>query len=430
MHDKILLFIDCLVITLFISSLFRKKGVFRILGSTIAFFCMSYYRANIEMEFTNKLFSILFQVLPLIVIFIIIYLLYHRNIMVSLVTGLYLNIAIVVLQIIALFITNNGINLLNITLSEEIHRDVAQVIYMIGLMILAYYMWKNQGNFYDKVIRYCESKNISYVKYVKLGVTIFFTSIFFILGAEIYNKQGFNNESFMIVCFTILLIITIIILTYYETVISSYRSRQIEERNTLNEIHQDFVENINYFGHSYNNVMQAVNFFVNCEELKIEDVRAVLKDLLEWDEKNKINYKLKYINIPNTVVASILSIKQDYAGELGVNLKVTYDGSSNVKINSRIFIDLINIIVDNAIEVAHFTKDKTVYINLKFDDCRFEFTTKNSKNYDENDKLLKYGTSKHIGLRNIEELVRKNKSINYEIINNEKEFEIRLNIIN
>ncbi len=304
---------------------------------------------------------------------------------------------------------------------------------MIGMVILAIYMWINQDNFYDKVIRYCETKTKRaqrFVKYIKFGVTLFLLVMFAVVGADIYEKQGISNESFLLICFTILLVSTIFLLTYYESVITSYRNRQIEERNKLNEIHQDFVENINYFGHSYNNMMQAVNFFVNCEELKIEDVRVVLKDLLDWDNKNKINYKLKYINIPNTVVASILSIKQDYARELGVNLKVTYDGSSDVEINSKIFIDLINIIVDNAIEAAHFTKDKTVYINLKFDDDRFEFTTKNFKNYDENGKLLKYGTSKHIGLRNIEEMVRKNKKINYDITDNKGEYEIRLTINN
>lgn len=433
MHDAIFLFIDCLVVAFFIRSLFRKKGIYGFVGYTIALFCMSYYKTMVNIKLPFFIGDILMQFLPVVFIIILTYFVYQRNLRVALTTGFLLTVVIVVLQILALLITNTVLHLFTITVPKQVHVDICQVVYMIGMLITAYYMRIKHSDFYDKVIKYCETKSQRkqrYVKYIKFGVTLFLMVMFAVLGSEIYDNQGFSNESFMLICFTILLVSTIFLLTYYESVITSYRNRQIEERNKLNEIHQDFVENINYFGHSYNNMMQAVNFFVNCEELKIEDVRSVLKDLLEWDEKNKINYKLKYINIPNTVVASILSIKQDYAGELGVNLKVTYDGSSNVKINSKIFIDLINIIVDNAIEVAHFAKDKTVYINLKFDDNRFEFTTKNSKNYDENGKLLKYGSSKHIGLRNIEEMVRKNKSINYDINNNEKEFEIRLTINN
>ncbi|HCL02566.1 MAG TPA: hypothetical protein DHW61_09145 [Lachnoclostridium phytofermentans] len=433
MHDSILLLLDCLVVAFFVRSLFRKKGIYGFAGYTAALFCMSYYKTKINIEIPFYIGEILMQFLPLVFIIILTYYLYQRNFVVSLTTGFLITVVIVVLQILALLITNAVFSLLNITLPKQVHLDICQGMYMIGMVILAIYMWINQDNFYDKVIRYCETKTKRaqrFVKYIKFGVTLFLLVMFAVVGADIYEKQGISNESFLLICFTILLVSTIFLLTYYESVITSYRNRQIEERNKLNEIHQDFVENINYFGHSYNNMMQAVNFFVNCEELKIEDVRVVLKDLLDWDNKNKINYKLKYINIPNTVVASILSIKQDYARELGVNLKVTYDGSSDVEINSKIFIDLINIIVDNAIEAAHFTKDKTVYINLKFDDDRFEFTTKNFKNYDENGKLLKYGTSKHIGLRNIEEMVRKNKKINYDITDNKGEYEIRLTINN
>lgn len=430
MHDAIFLLLDSLAITLFIRSLFRKKSIYRILSFTSALFCMSYYKTKFDIKFVFYIGEILMQVLPMVVIIILIYYIYQRNLLVSLVTSLFVNVVAILVQIISLLTTTLAFKLLDFSLPEQVHIDVVQGVYMIGMLSLSYYMWVSKDNFYDKVIKYCEAKTKRYVKFIKFIVTIFLILIFVVLGAEIYNKQGISNESFMLICFTILLILTIILLTYYESIITNYRNRQIEERNTLNEIHQDFVENINYFGHSYNNMMQAVNFFVNCEELKIEDIRAVLKDLLEWDGKNKINYKLKYINIPNTVVASILSIKQDYAQELGVNLKVAYDGSSSVRINSKIFIDLLNIIIDNAIEVAHFVEDKTVYINLKFDDNRFVFNTKNLKSYDKNGNLLKYGISKHIGIRNIEKLVRKNKNITYDLIDGEKEFEIRLTIDN
>lgn len=430
MHDEIFLLIDCFVVALFVRSLFRKKGIYRLAVFTIASFGLAYFRIKLNIELPFYISDILMQVLPMIFLIILIYFLYQRKFVVALTIGIFIDFIIIILQILALLLTNIMLYLLNITLPRQLHYDIIQGIYMIGMVIAAYYMRIGRVNFYDIMIRYCESKNQKYMRYIKFGVTAFLILMFAVLGVNVYDKLGISNESFMLICFTILLLSTIFLLTYYESVITSYRKRQIEERNKLNEIHQDFVENINYFGHSYNNMMQAVNFFVNCEELKIEDVRVVLKDLLDWDDKNKINYKLKYINIPNTVVASILSIKQDYAEELGVNLKVAYDGNSNVKINSKIFIDLINIIVDNAIEVAHFSKDKTVYINLKFDDYRFEFTTKNFKNYDENGKLLKYGSSKHIGLKNIKEMVRKNKNINYNIIDNKGEFEIRLTINN
>lgn len=430
MHDAILLLLDSLVITLFIRSLFRKKGIYRIIGYTASLFCMSYYKTKFDIKFAFMIGEILMQILPLVAIVILIYYIYQQNLVISLVTSFFVNIMVVILQSISLLATGMVFHILGVTIPERLQVDIAQGIYMIGMVILSYYMWVSKDKFYDKVISYCESITERYVKFIKFCVTMFLAFMFIVVGAEIYNRQGINNESFLLICFTILLVLTIVFLNYYESVIVSYRNRQIEEWNTLNEIHQDFVENINYFGHSYNNMMQAVNFFVNCEELKLEDIRAVLKDLLEWDDNNKINYKLKYINIPNTVVASILSIKQDYARELNVSLKVTYDGSSIVKINSKIFIDLLNIIVDNAIEAAHFAKDKTVYINLSFDDNRFEFTTRNFKSYDEHGKLLKYGTSKHIGLRNIEELVRKNKHINYNITEKAEEFEIRLTINN
>lgn len=150
--------------------------------------------------------------IPVAVIIILTYCLYQRNLVVSITTGILITVVIVFLQILALLITNFSLYLLSITLSIEIHRDICQILYMLGMLITAYYMWINQDNIYEKVIRYCETKSERtqrYVKYIKFGITLFLMLTFTVLGEGIYDKLGISNESFMLICFTILLAATI-----------------------------------------------------------------------------------------------------------------------------------------------------------------------------------------------------------------------------
>jgi signal transduction histidine kinase len=158
------------------------------------------------------------------------------------------------------------------------------------------------------------------------------------------------------------------------------------------------------FGHNYNSLVQTISYFVHCEDIDIIDVRESLKDIVAWSQENKISYKLKYVGLPDITVAAVMSIQLEYANSLGVQLEVTFSGDTQVNLNRKTLIDMLNIVTENAIEVAHYTETKVVKVGLWFGEDKFTMTISNEYAMNESGNIKKHGKSHGVGLESIHNL--------------------------
>jgi len=301
--------------------------------------------------------------------------------------------------------------LFNINVEDALFYNIVQVFYMLLTFAIAKKFKFRIHKIYKDIETYINEKAVKHVKRLKLVASTGLMAILMGISIFAYIKVGVFKDSFVLLLSIVALMIMILVVSYYEVIINSYKLKQVEDRARLDSIHQDFVRTINNFGHSYNNLMQTISFFVNCEDIDVKDLREVLKEIVSWNDSNKINHKLKYINIPNVVIASLLSIKLDYAEQLGVTLKVRANGSAKVDINSKDFIDILDVLLDNAIEAAHFAENKIVEIDLDFSEERFKLRISKHCIRDSDGKTKKYGESKNIGLKSVESIVNNNDNI-------------------
>lgn len=387
---------------------------------------------------TPDIVVILFAVLPILILVFLLRMLYKQQLLNAVVFCIMYYFYVVVVQLIAYCITYiPNAYIWHLSTSDDCFLWVAQIIYMVVAVLFVRRCHGLMERVYLKVVKYVTSASGKFIKNIRLWISIFLFISLVVLGIQVFLNMGANNTMGMFAALALLTVFCILFLAYYETILHDYkaaeasaRAREIEERNRMNFIHNEFVSSMNKFGHSYNNMMQTIDFMLADENVDFESIRPVLSDLVKWSEKNKINYKMRFVNIPNMIVASILSIKVGRAEELGVHIIVNYTGKSAVDVQSKDFIDILNILIDNAVEAAYYTDDKQVRIDLAFKEDEFLMDIENSYKRDEAGHVMKYGESRQIGLENIRDITNVNENIEFSVNMLDNIFKARLKISN
>lgn len=186
-----------------------------------------------------------------------------------------------------------------------------------------------------------------------------------------------------------------------------FLSLQEQMQVSYNSVNDD----IRGFWHSYANVMQVIKILVTTEHLEVSDVKDALEEFVVAHEKDQMSEKIKLIEIPNTLLACILSSKVAYAEELGVNLRVNVTGGGPIDLNMRILTEILGILLDNAIEVAVYA-DQLVEVSGTITDSLFQLTIVNGVTR-EGGSVKKHSKSNGIGLKRVETLASKHSHIRY-----------------
>ena len=148
----------------------------------------------------------------------------------------------------------------------------------------------------------------------------------------------------------------------------------------------------------------------------IKDIKTSY-DMSQY-KQNKLKEKIQLVEIPNNIISASLTDKLRYAKELGVNMRVSYEGNSEVSLNDLDLTEIFSIIIDNAIETAYCTnKEVDIEVSLQKD---FSLIVENTFKKDDNGDILKYGESKKLSLARLVTLEKSifNLAINKEIISN------------
>lgn len=117
----------------------------------------------------------------------------------------------------------------------------------------------------------------------------------------------------------------------------------------------------------------------------------------------------------NPVLTGILYSRISYAREIGVEVDIKTLGnidSNNLGMNTADLIDVIGILVNNAIEVAYFADIKLVDISVDFRKEYNKITINNFVNIKEG-KIMKYGKSHQEGLKIVEKVCSRYKNVKY-----------------
>jgi len=375
--------------------------------------------------------ALFLTIYPILIIMILCMIFHHTSWTMAVVVTMFYVFYSVLIQAIALSIGYGFVKIYEMisgrVTDKILFENSSQIFYMILALLVLWAFKIKILNTMNIISSYFTENKKKYIKVIKIVITAIIVVCMLCAGIDLFVNSTSLNEKMITITILTFAILIIVIISYYESVASNQRAQKLETRMKFAEekarlieenlrterVYHEFVDTMNQFGHSYNNMLQTISVFINNDEVNIEELRSALSDILEWNETFRISHKMKYINIPNMIVASVLSLKLEKAEKLGVILDVAHDGDFPVKINSKDFIDIINILLDNAIEAAYHTTLRDVEVHILFAKDKFILSVLNGFTLDQNGEILKYGDSKKIGLQTIEDIVNNTPGMSF-----------------
>lgn len=368
--------------------------------------------------FTDEIISensIVYNIVPVLLMIMFVSLVFNKGLLESLCLSLCASVLTAVAQCVAVVIWSIFELLLSADIDYETRVNFMQIIYVvlfaIFLVVFKGKIYKFSG-YIQKWITY-KSKNRIVFRLISCFFIVATTMVLFCYAVY---KDISNLTTFFYASITILITLTFVVTWYLETLKRTYEIEHLREQAKAQEIHNDFVQKVNKFSHSYNNLMQVLTLMLTydeCSKEQFQDIKAAVNDIIEWNKDNDLNYTLKYVNIPNIVISSILSIKDKYAESMGVKFTVLRQGNGMLTLNSKDCIDTLTILLDNAIQCACMCDNKEVIVDLDFGKKIFSCKITNDFLVDENNNVVKETTSHGYGIKSVEDIVKRNNKFTY-----------------
>lgn len=212
--------------------------------------------------------------------------------------------------------------------------------------------------------------------------------------------------------------------------------QELEKEKIYNKTLSILHDNIRSFKHDFNNIIQSIGGYVELNDF--DGLKVYYKNLLnDCKETNNLNI-LNPNTINNPSIYSLLTNK--YYSALEKNIKMTFDIFTDLsKINFNIyeFTRILGILLDNAIEAAQETKEKSITIEFKSTPKKQLFIIENSciTNSISTTKIFEKGyTTKEnntgIGLWKVHTILSKNTNIDLFTTVKDYKFRQELTIFN
>ncbi|MBR3152984.1 MAG: GHKL domain-containing protein [Clostridia bacterium] len=206
-------------------------------------------------------------------------------------------------------------------------------------------------------------------------------------------------------------------------------------KSSYNNLSESF-DSIREFKHDFSNILQSMNGYIfteNYNGLK-KYYSSLLKDYNISNNPNSI----KNCIINNPAIHSLILEKSKKAENFGINFNIEiYFDFDTLKIDTYEFSRILGIFLDNSIEAAKNSEDKTINIVIKKDvynyrdlilientysDKKIDIKKIFEKNY--SSKLKNTG----IGLFKVKKILKKYKNVILKTTTNEKYFTQKLEI--
>lgn len=243
-------------------------------------------------------------------------------------------------------------------------------------------------------------------------IAIFIQSYIF----SIYRNK-FPAELIIITLFSLLIYFSISMYSLIRTNQLEQTEQELETEKLYNKTLTLLHDNIRCFKHDFNNIVQAIGGYVALNDM--DGLKDYYKNLLT---DCKLTNNLDGLNpktINNPSIYSLLTNKYYLASEKGIT--VTFDiftDLSNIQFNIYEFTRILGILLDNAIEAANETNEKSIHIEFRADPKKQLFIIENSCK-DNNISISKifekgYSTKEHnsgIGLWKVHNILSKNENL-------------------
>ena len=348
--------------------------------------------------------------------FIIIYLIFKRNIIKTVIAGLLPSFIFTIVQSL---IFNPYITLLN----TDYENVLIVPIYKVPLTLIIYtivflltYVLKNNKlhlNKLDEIDKKSKSLIIANLVFgliyisIEIGITMKYVDI-------LPLTYTFSN-------FTMLLLYFIITLYSISKIIKlKTATTQLESAEEYNKTLHILHDNVRGFKHDFDNIVTTIGGYINTDDM--EGLKKYYVQLEQDCEKVNNLYILNPDSINNPGIYNLLTSKYHEATEKGIDVNIYFLLDLN-DLHMKIyeFARILGILLDNAIEAAEKSKEKLINISFRKDERnnRNLILIENiyaNKDVDTEEIFNKGFTEKEnhtgIGLWEVRKILSKNNNIN------------------
>ncbi|MBR3613578.1 MAG: GHKL domain-containing protein [Clostridia bacterium] len=268
-----------------------------------------------------------------------------------------------------------------------------------------------------------------------------------ILGLVISNIQlveilKISNESMSKIILYDVVICTVIILINIYSISNRRVIKKMEEaKKSLEEKNRNLLEvtdNIRCFKHDFNNIIQAIDGYIYLDDM--ESLQVYFKSLLEECNHIKVVDSINCQVIDNPAICGVLLSKYRMAEEKNIQMNVDLLASFK-ELNEKTFAvsRMLGILLDNAIEATSECEEKIINFEIIKDIKRNKLVITIENTYKDKDvdtcKIFEknYTTKKDkgntgLGLWKIQDILRKDNSLELFTTKDEKMFKQKLEI--
>lgn len=332
----------------------KKQALIYIISlSTVAMFT-TYFVPNPYNTFINLM------AMPVLIYFI-----FKTNALKAIVAEIttYILLFIIVTPLITIYTVLTGA-----TSSDVAIIPIHKLVYSIILYILMFLVYKLLKKFNIHITFLDKFDTCSY------NILI----INFIVGIVSIAIQAYTQYLYIdyIPSFLILLSLVVLLIYFFISLYSLYRTNQLEKtkqlleeekmyNQTLNTLH----ENIRGFKHDFHNIVQALGGYISSNNM--EGLKAYYKDMFG---DCQINNNLTALNpelINNPAIYGLLVDKYYKAEALNIEFKVeVFIDLSNLNIKMYELTRILGILLDNAVEAASKCDKKQINVIFRKDNKR------------------------------------------------------------
>ena len=348
--------------------------------------------------------------------FIIIYLIFKRNIIKTVISGLLPSFIFTIVQSL---LCNPYITLLNITFDDfmviPIYKfPLALLIYFIVFLVT--YIFRNNK------LHLSQLENLDKKSKSLIIANLVFGLIYIVI--EIFITMKYLNIlplTFTFANFAMLLLYFIITLYSISKIIKlKTATTQLESAEEYNKTLHILHDNVRGFKHDFDNIVTTIGGYINTDDM--EGLKKYYVQLEQDCERVNNLYILNPDSINNPGIYNLLTSKYHEATEKGIDVNIYFLLDLN-DLHMKIyeFARILGILLDNAIEAAEKSKEKLINISFRKDERnnRNLILIENSyanKDVDTEEIFNKGFTEKEnhtgIGLWEVRKILSKNNNIN------------------
>lgn len=280
-------------------------------------------------------------------------------------------------------------------------------LYLVNnLLIILIFKYK-RFSLYEIVMKF-----YSYIKKSPLlqlqGIIIL--SIIIMMLMSFINIIMNESISKAVIVITGVFLITIFSLTIFlvnRALADVVRTNNLEIQGVYIDTSKQIAEDTRAFWHNYSNVVSGLRSLVEVKDYTMEEMTEMIEDLLKWDSEKSIKDKIAVLNIDHPAIKGIISSKLEKAKQRGINVSLKAENVEKVDMNVIEMIEVLGILLDNAIEFSSQSKSKLIDMELGGVQGK-SFKLKIANTFIEKDgKPFKLEDSNNIGFNYINKLSKK-----------------------